>query len=75
MCAKKIPESAKKLIQGKNFGSIATLMPDGSPHVTPVWIDLEDDTILVNTAEGRLKHKNLSKNPLVALSVFDQNNP
>ncbi len=71
----KLNDAAKKMIEGKNFASIATVMPDGSPQVTTVWVDHEGDTVLVNTAEGRLKHKNLIKNPKVALSVYDMSNP
>lgn len=70
-----IPESAKKLLEGKTFAHVATLMPDGSPQVTPVWIDHEGDTIVFNTAEGRLKHKNLTRDPRVALSIVDNENP
>lgn len=68
------PEVAK-LLEGKNFAFVATLMNDGSPQITPTWVDLEQNTILVNTAEGRLKHKNVSRDPRVAVSVFDHNNP
>ncbi|MGH9923393.1 MAG: PPOX class F420-dependent oxidoreductase [Nitrososphaerales archaeon] len=68
------PEVAK-LLEGKNFAFVATLMKDGSPQITPTWVDLEQNTILVNTAEGRLKHKNVSRDPRVAVSVFDHNNP
>ena len=52
-------------------------MKDGSPQVTPTWIDIDKDgnIILVNTAEGRLKHKNVSRDPRVAISVADQSNP
>ena len=48
------------LLEAKNFAFVATLMKDGSPQITPVWIDFEKDTntILINTAEGRVKHKN-----------------
>jgi PPOX class probable F420-dependent enzyme len=70
-----IPEPAKKLLSGTNFAHIATLMSDGSPQVTPVWIDHDGDTIIFNTAEGRLKHKNLERDGRVALSVIDQENP
>jgi PPOX class probable F420-dependent enzyme len=66
---------AKVLIEGKNFGNFATLMPDGSPHVAPVWVDHEGDLILVNTAEGRTKLKNVTRDPRVALSIFDQGDP
>jgi len=68
-------EPVRRLIQAKNFGFLATLMPDGSPQVTPTWIDVEDDYLIVNTAEGRLKHKNISRDPRVAVSLADQANP
>jgi PPOX class probable F420-dependent enzyme len=63
-----------RLIDGKNFAFLATIMPDGAPHVAPVWIDREGDTILVNTAMGRVKQRNVSRESRVALSVADQNN-
>jgi PPOX class probable F420-dependent enzyme len=50
-------------------------MNDGSPQVTPTWVDIEEDIIMVNTAEGRLKHKNISRDPRIAICVVDQNNP
>src|SRR6267143_1419365 len=53
----KLSEKAIKLIDGKNFGNLAFVMSDGSPHVSPVWVDREGDLILVNTAEGRAKAK------------------
>jgi len=68
-------EEAKRLIEGKNFANLATLMSDGSPQVSPVWVDHDGELILVNTAEGRTKLKNVTKRPQVALSIFDQGNP
>jgi PPOX class probable F420-dependent enzyme len=68
-------EYARELIEGKNFASLATLMPDGSPQVSPVWVDHEGEVILVNTAEGRVKTKNVTRDPRVAISIFDQNDP
>ena len=50
-------------------------MPDGSPQVTPVWGDFEDSHIRINTAEGRIKHKNILRDPRVAVSVVDSKNP
>src|SRR5215831_18196784 len=64
-----------ELLLDKNFAFISTLMSDGSPQVTPTWIDIEDSVILINTAEGRIKHKNISRDPRVAVSVIDHNNP
>lgn len=72
---RRLPDAAVKLIEGKNFAHLATLMPDGSPHVTTVWIDHEGDVILVNTAEGRVKEKNVKRDPRVAISVADHQNP
>jgi PPOX class probable F420-dependent enzyme len=52
-------------------------MKDGSPQVTPTWIDIDEDgnNVLINTTEGRIKHKNVSRDPRVAISISDQNNP
>jgi len=71
----KLSNKAKGLIDGKNFASVATIMPDGSPQVTPVWIDREGDTIILNTAWSRRKTRNLERDPRVAISIYDQNNP
>jgi PPOX class probable F420-dependent enzyme len=66
-----------KLFEGKNFAFLATLMKDGSPQVTPTWVDIDksDSTVLVNTAKGRTKHRNVSTDPRVAVSVIDFSNP
>ena len=64
-----------QLLQDKNLVFIATLMKDGSPQLSPVWADFEDDYVLVNTAEGRIKHKNVLRDPRVAVSVVSNNNP
>jgi len=71
----KLTPKAIGLIEGKNFGHLATISADGSPHVAPVWIDHDGDVILINTAMGRVKQKNVTKNPLVSISIVDQNNP
>jgi PPOX class probable F420-dependent enzyme len=70
-------EPVAQLLKGKNFAYVSTLMKDGSPQVTPTWIDIEKDgkSILINTAEGIIKHKNVSRDPMVAISVADQSNP
>src|SRR5439155_25535046 len=65
----------QKLITGSNFGHLTTLMRDGSPQTTIVWVDLVGDRILINTAEGRQKPRNLRRDPRVALSIADQENP
>lgn len=70
-----ISEPIAKLLEGRNIAFVATPMKDGWPQITPTWVDLEDGKILVNTAEGRLKQKNISRDDRVAISVIDQNNP
>ena len=64
-----------KLFEERNLVFIATIMKDGSPQLSPVWADFEDEHVLVNTAEGRIKHKNVLRDPRVAVSVINQNNP
>jgi PPOX class probable F420-dependent enzyme len=71
----KLTEHQVKLLTAPNLADLATLMPDGSPQVTPVWIDYQDGLILVNTAEGRVKDRNVRRDPRVAISVFDMANP
>ena len=66
--------SIRRLFEGKNLVYIASLMKDGSPQVTPTWVDIENGTILVNTAVGRTKQKNISRDQRVRLALVDQNN-
>lgn len=68
-------EKAVKLFSGKNLVFVATVMKDGSPQVSPVWANYEDGYVLVNTAEGRVKHKNVLRDPRVAVSVVSKDNP
>ncbi len=74
--ADRLSPEAVKLLQEPQLAHFVTLMADGSPQVTPVWIDVADDgsTILVNTAEGRQKTRNTERNAEVAISVVDKNN-
>ena len=69
--------SISKLFEEKNFAFLATLMKAGSPQVTPTWVDIDksDGTVLVNTAKGRTKHRNVLTDPRVAVSVIDFSNP
>jgi PPOX class probable F420-dependent enzyme len=73
--ASKIPDKYLDLFQKKAFANLATLMPDGSPQVTPVWVDFDGTHVLVNSARGRQKDKNMQKNGRVALSILDPDNP
>lgn len=72
-----LPEDYLDLLIKPNFANIATVKPDGSPHVTPVWIDYDEETnkVLINTAKGRVKHRNMEHNPKVSLSIMDKENP
>ena len=70
-----IPEKYRDLFSKRAFASLGTLMPDGRPQVTPVWVDYDGRQILINTAEGRQKDKNLQRDGRVALSILDPDNP
>ena len=73
--SRELTDSAISLFRGKNFAFIASLMNDGAPQITPVWIDYDGKFVLVNTAEGRTKQKNFERDSRVALSVVDKDNP
>lgn len=75
MTSTNLTKKAIKLIEGKNFAYLATLLPDGSPHVTPMWIDRDGDTVLMNTAIGRVKQRNITRDPRVSITVTDSENP
>ncbi|MEE8370024.1 MAG: PPOX class F420-dependent oxidoreductase [Dehalococcoidia bacterium] len=70
-----LPEGVRKLFQEPNYAHIATLMPDGSPQVSAVWVGIDGNRILVNTAEGRAKPRNVRRDPRVAVSITRQDNP
>ncbi|HET7391760.1 MAG TPA: PPOX class F420-dependent oxidoreductase [Nitrososphaeraceae archaeon] len=70
-----ISQPVANIIKQRNFAFLATLSKDGSPQVTPTWIDIDDKTILINTAEGRIKQKNVSRDPRVSISLVDEENP
>jgi PPOX class probable F420-dependent enzyme len=71
----RLPEQATRILEKKAFAHLATAMPDGSPQVTPVWVDHEGDRIVINSAEGRAKPRNVRNDPRVALSATDPDNP
>ena len=68
-------EKAIKLFSEKNIVFLATIMKDGSPQVSPIWANYDDGHILVNTVKGRIKHKNILRDPRVAVSVVSHNSP
>ena len=75
--ADRISAGGVKLLQEPQLAHFVTLMADGSPQVTPVWVDVEPDGshILINTAEGRVKTSNVERDNRVAMSVTDKDNP
>ncbi|MBN1665784.1 MAG: PPOX class F420-dependent oxidoreductase [Anaerolineales bacterium] len=72
-----IPEQYHDLLSAdtKAFLFLATLMPDGTPQVTPVWFDNDGEHILVNSAKGRVKDRNMRARPQVAMAIMDPANP
>ncbi len=72
----KLSTDALRLLRdGKNLATIATIMPDGSPQATVVWIDTDGEHVIFNTAEGRVKTNNLRRDPRVAVAVVNAENP
>lgn len=70
-----IPDEYLDLFEKRAFGHLATLMPDGSPQVTPVWVDYDGRYILVNSAEGRVKDENMERDSRVAIAILDPDQP
>ncbi len=72
-----VPESHQDLLRddAKTFAFLATLMSDGSPQVTPVWFEWNGEDILINSARGRVKDRNMRRDPHVALAIADPRNP
>lgn len=70
-----LSDEQKQFFRKPNFGHLATLEPDGSPQITPVWIDVDDDHIIINTAKGRKKVRNVEGDPRVSVEVVELENP
>lgn len=70
-----LDDRARRFLEAPNFAAIATTMPAGAPHVSTVWIDVDGDEVLVNTAEGRVKTQNVRRDPRVSISVLDRDDP
>jgi PPOX class probable F420-dependent enzyme len=70
-----IPDNFHDLFQKKAFAQLATMMTDGTPQVTPVWCDFDGEHVVINSAKGRVKDRNMRRNPTVALSIQDPENP
>ncbi len=73
--AGKIPDQFLDLFQKRAFAHLVTLMPDGSPQVSPVWVDYDGAYLVVNTARGRQKDRNMQRSAKVAVSIQDPDNP
>lgn len=70
-----IPEKYLDLFEKQAFGNLATLMPDGSPQATPVWVDYDGKFVRFNSAKGRVKDKNVRRDPRVSVALQDPTNP
>jgi PPOX class probable F420-dependent enzyme len=70
-----IPEKFRDLFNKRAFASLATTMPNGSPQVTPVWIDYDGKHVIFNSAKGRQKDRNVRREPRVAVAIIDPENP
>ena len=70
-----IPQAFVDLFSKRAFGNLGTLMPDGRPQVTPVWCDYDGTHVRVNSAKGRQKDRNMRRDPRVAITVVDPDNP
>lgn len=68
-------ERDRRLFDEPNIGHLATVSSDGSPQVSPVWVDRQGDLIRINSSRGRVKVRNVERDPRVAISVFDRNDP
>jgi PPOX class probable F420-dependent enzyme len=70
-----IPEKFHDLFDKKAFAQLATVMPDGSPQVSPVWFEYDGNNILINSAKGRVKDQNMRRDPRVGIDIIDPDNP
>jgi PPOX class probable F420-dependent enzyme len=70
-----IPEDFRDLFEKKTLANLATLMPDGRPQVTPVWCEFDGTNVVINSAKGRVKDRNMRRDPRVSLVVIDPENP
>lgn len=70
-----LPETVIRIVDGRNFAHLATIMEDGSPHSAPVWVGRENDHLFICTDEDSVKGKNTRRDPRVAISMVDMNDP
>jgi PPOX class probable F420-dependent enzyme len=70
-----IPEKFHDILNKKAFAQLATIMPDGAPQVSPVWFEYDGQNIIINSAKGRVKDRNMRRDPRVGLDITDPDNP
>lgn len=71
----KLTEEQAQLFKGRNYATVATIRGDGSAQLTPVWIDWDGENVVFNTAEGRVKPRNIRRRPVVSVQVMDRDDP
>jgi PPOX class probable F420-dependent enzyme len=74
MAMQKLTDKQADLFRGRNWGTVTTLRPDGTPHSTPVWVDTDGEKVIFNTAIGRVKERNIRRDPHVSLVVLPAEN-
>jgi PPOX class probable F420-dependent enzyme len=70
-----VDDEIKRLAQGRNFGTLTTLLPSGQPMTHVMWVDADDDYVLINTEIHRQKYHNVVNDPRVTVTIIDQDNP
>src|SRR5919202_4288769 len=70
-----LPDDVRSLLEGRNFAHVATVLPDGAPHSVPVWVGVEGDRVVFFTQRQSRKARNLDRDPRVAISLVDFDNP
>jgi PPOX class probable F420-dependent enzyme len=70
-----LSDATRKLLDGSNYAVLATVNPDGSPQTSVMWIGRDGDDVLLSTVQGRVKHRNMVRDPRVSVSVIDSSDP
>jgi PPOX class probable F420-dependent enzyme len=70
-----LSDAALRLVDGKNYAVLATVNPDGSPQTSVIWVGRDGNDLLFSTVEGRVKHRNMLRDPRVSISVIDSADP
>jgi PPOX class probable F420-dependent enzyme len=73
--AVELPSELRELADNRAFAALTTMLPDGQPQTHVMWFDVDDDSVLINTEVGRQKHKNMTRNKAVTVTVMDPQNP